>query len=110
MAPPRPGPLLSFQWKLHKLVWRVSGGRLGTKVVGLPVLELVTTGRKSGEPRSVLLNYLDAAAGYAVIASNAGDDRPPLWWLNLQANPEALVPYSQKKQLDTFRNFNRLAG
>ena len=26
------------------------------------------------------------------------------------ADPETLVPYSQKKQLDTFRSYNRLAG
>ncbi len=46
---------LRFQWRAHKLVWRLSGGRLGRKVGGLPVLELTTTGRKSGEPRMILI-------------------------------------------------------
>lgn len=91
MAAPKRGPVLTFFWKLHKFVWRVSGGRIGARVVGLPVLELVTVGRKSGRERSVLLSYLDHDAGYAVIASNAGDDRQPGWWHNLQAHPRATV-------------------
>jgi deazaflavin-dependent oxidoreductase (nitroreductase family) len=38
-----------------------------------------------------MLYYLPAAAGYAVVASNAGATYPPAWWLNLQASPEAVV-------------------
>lgn len=91
VAAPRRGPLLELAWKLHKLVYRLSGGRLGTRAVGLPVLELTTTGRRSGRPRSVLLNYLDHPDGYVVVASNAGDDRHPAWWLNLEAHPAAKV-------------------
>jgi F420H(2)-dependent quinone reductase len=38
-------------WKVHRFVHRVSGGRIGGKVVGLPVLMLTTRGRKSGAPQ-----------------------------------------------------------
>jgi deazaflavin-dependent oxidoreductase (nitroreductase family) len=96
MRAPRRGPLIEFAWKAHKLVWRISGGRIGTKAVGLPVLELTTTGRRSGEARSVLLSYLDLDGGFAVIASNAGDDRPPAWWLNLQTDPRARVTAARR--------------
>lgn len=82
---------LVLAWKVHKLVWRLSGGRLGTRTIGMPVLELITTGRKSGEPRSVLLTYMEHGAAYAVIASNAGHTTDPSWWRNLEAQPRATV-------------------
>jgi F420H(2)-dependent quinone reductase len=33
--------------------------------------------------------YLPHGDGFAVVASNAASARPPAWWLNLQAQPEA---------------------
>lgn len=54
-------------------------------------LLLITTGRKSREPRSVGLTYLTDAERFIVIASNAGEDANPLWWLNLLAEPSATV-------------------
>ena len=73
------------------MVWRVSGGRVISRVVGMPILELATIGGKSGEERLVLLNYFEYEGGFVVIASNAGDDRVPAWWLNLASNPDATV-------------------
>ena len=78
-------------WKVHRFLFRISSGRIGGRVLGLPVLELTTTGRTSGEPRTVLLNYISRPDGFAVIASNAGAERDPAWWLNLQAHPHARV-------------------
>jgi deazaflavin-dependent oxidoreductase (nitroreductase family) len=78
-------------WRLHRFWWRVSGGRVGTHVAGLPVLELITSGRTSGKPRSVLLTYIDDPLGPVVIASNAGSDRPPDWFRNLEAQPLARI-------------------
>jgi deazaflavin-dependent oxidoreductase (nitroreductase family) len=46
---------------------------------------------EEGEPRSVLLTYLDYDDGFVAIATNAGDDRFPAWWLNLEADPTAAV-------------------
>jgi deazaflavin-dependent oxidoreductase (nitroreductase family) len=87
----RPRGILRLQWGLHRLVYRRSGGRIGTRVIGMPVLELTTTGRRSGEPRRVLLTYLDHEGGFLVAASNAGADRDPAWWRNLVEAPEAAV-------------------
>jgi deazaflavin-dependent oxidoreductase (nitroreductase family) len=78
-------------WRSHRFWWRVSGGRLGAKMGRLPVIELITTGRRSGEPRSVLLSCVERPHGYIVVASNAGAASHPAWWLNLQASPEATV-------------------
>jgi len=57
----------------------------------MPVLVLTTTGRRSGRSRSVPVGFLRHGRGFAVLASNAGSDRPPAWWLNLQADPAATV-------------------
>jgi F420H(2)-dependent quinone reductase len=78
-------------WKLHGFLYRVSGGRIGARIVGLPVLMLTTKGRKSGEPRSSVLTYLPKGRTSIVFASNAGEPRHPAWWLNLLADPRATV-------------------
>jgi deazaflavin-dependent oxidoreductase (nitroreductase family) len=78
-------------WRLHRFWYRASDGRVGSRVAGLPVLQLTTIGRTSGKTRRVLLTYLDDPRGFIVIASNAGDQRDPAWWRNLQADPVASV-------------------
>lgn len=97
VALPR-GPIMDVVWKIHKALWQLSGGRLGSRSGGMPVLELTTTGRKSGELRSVLLHYIPHDNGYLVLGSNVGRDRPPAWSLNLQAEPRATVKTAAGKQ------------
>ncbi len=54
----------------------------------LPTLLLTTTGCKSGEPRSLPLIYGKVGDSYAIIASKGGMPNHPLWYRNLEANPE----------------------
>ena len=54
----------------------------------LPTLLLTTTGRKSGEPRSLPLIYGEVGDSYAIVASKGGTPAHPFWYLNLEANPE----------------------
>jgi deazaflavin-dependent oxidoreductase (nitroreductase family) len=77
---------------VHRTLLRVSGGRIGSRAAGMPVLELVTTGRRSGTPRTVMLTSpaRDGAA-WVVVASRAGDDRHPAWFLNLRDEPRVQV-------------------
>jgi deazaflavin-dependent oxidoreductase (nitroreductase family) len=82
---------------LHATVLRRSGGRLGQKFRGAPVLLLTTTGRKSGQPRTTPLLYLRDGADLAVVASYGGDDRFPAWYHNLVANPEVGVELDGQK-------------
>jgi F420H(2)-dependent quinone reductase len=86
---------LSVRWtRLHVRLLRLSKGRLrfGFFLGGdMPVLALTTTGRRSGQRRSSVVAYLEDGGGYAAVASNAGSDRPPAWWLNLQADPECEI-------------------
>jgi F420H(2)-dependent quinone reductase len=74
--------------RAHAKIIRWSGGRIRRSFLftgGLPLLVLTTTGRKTGKSRSTPVGYLR----FAVIASNAGSDHVPAWWLNLQAEPHA---------------------
>lgn len=57
----------------------------------MPVLELVTTGHRSGRPRRILITYVDAAAGPALAGTNAGSPSDPAWVRNLRADPRARV-------------------
>lgn len=55
-------------------------------------LQLTTTGRRSGQPRTaMLLNATDAGGRRIVAATNYGAETPPAWSLNLDADPHALV-------------------
>jgi deazaflavin-dependent oxidoreductase (nitroreductase family) len=83
------GPGSSAFSRTHAWLLRRSGGRLGRRFMGGDVLVLRTTGRRSGEPREAPMFYLPFRGGWAVVASNAASRRPPAWWLNLEAVPDA---------------------
>lgn len=86
--------LLRTSWALHRGINAASGGRLGTLRPGataLGTLFLVTTGRRTRAPRRTGLYYIEDGPNLAIVASNAGADEDPAWWLNLQARPEAHV-------------------
>ena len=54
-------------------------------------LKLTTTGRKSGQPRTVHLLYIRDDAAYVVTASNGGKQRPPGWFFNVSSNPQVTM-------------------
>jgi deazaflavin-dependent oxidoreductase (nitroreductase family) len=76
----------------HRLVLTASGNRLLAKPFGMPLVELHTTGRKSGLPRSCYLTTpVYDSERVVLIASKGGDDRNPDWYRNLQAHPDAFL-------------------
>ena len=92
MIPPR--WMLRILWAEDKLLSRLSGGRLAlpNRSGGiLRTLFLRTIGRRSGEPKRNGLYYVEDGPNLGVVASNAGRDAEPAWWLNLQAQPDAEV-------------------
>jgi F420H(2)-dependent quinone reductase len=76
---------------LHRLLYRASGGRLGSRIWGLEIVLLTTTGRRSGRARTVPLCALRDGGSFVVIASYGGLDRSPSWWLNLRHEPRATM-------------------
>jgi deazaflavin-dependent oxidoreductase (nitroreductase family) len=78
-------------WRIHRWVYRRSGGRVGGRLVGMPVLLLTTTGRRTGRPHTVALTFLPDGENMVVIASNGGARRNPHWYANLEAHRDASV-------------------
>lgn len=76
---------------LHRTIYQLSGGQIFGRSMGCQVVLLTTTGRRTGEPHtSPVLGFVEGRA-IIVVASNAGKDRHPSWYLNLRANPGAQV-------------------
>lgn len=74
---------------VHRSVFRATKGRLMGKFFGMPVVELFTTGRKSGLRRSTMLTSpVREGDSVVLVASWGGDDRHPTWYLNLRDNPD----------------------
>ena len=90
---------LKLMNSFHRGVLKVSGGRLGWQAGGMLVIELTTTGRKSGQPRSVMLTSpLQEGSTIVVVASRGGDDTHPAWFLNLRDNPDVEVTIKGEKR------------
>lgn len=76
----------------HVRRYRETDGAEGHEwLEGATILLLTTTGRRSGEPRTMPLIYDRAGDKLLVVASKGGYPKAPVWYLNLQANPEAEV-------------------
>jgi len=77
---------------VHRVLLKVSFGRLGWTALRMPVLELITIGRKSGQRHAVMLTSpVRDGSALVVVASRGGDDHSPAWFLNLVAHSEVEV-------------------
>jgi deazaflavin-dependent oxidoreductase (nitroreductase family) len=77
--------------KLHRILYRLTRGALGRRLVHNDMCLLTTIGRRSGEPHTVPLLYLRDGDALVVIASWGGRDYAPDWYLNLEQEPRAAV-------------------
>jgi F420H(2)-dependent quinone reductase len=103
MSTRTPSPGIKAFLKFHQWLYETTGGLLGHHLTRVPSLLLRTTGRKSGQQRTVALVYArdgdkKSPAGYVLVASNHGMDRPPAWLLNLEANPKAEAQIARHKR------------
>lgn len=86
--------MANFKWftKVHRRVFLLTGGLIGGRLAGQDMALLHTIGRKSGQKRIVPLVYYSIDdRGPIVLGSNNGSPKPPIWWLNLQANAKIEV-------------------
>jgi deazaflavin-dependent oxidoreductase (nitroreductase family) len=82
-------PLMKLMTVANTWIFRWSGGRLGNRFPGgAPVGLLTTTGRKSGQRRTLPLIYLADGERIVLVASKGGMPAHPAWFGNLEANPE----------------------
>ena len=79
--------------RLDDVVVRLSRGRHSAPglLAGLAVLEVTTTGRRSGQRRTSHLIATPYAGTLALLGTNFGQASTPAWVLNLEADPRATV-------------------
>lgn len=78
--------------RVNTWMYRRGGGEgLGGTFQNIPVALLTTTGRKTGKARVSPLYFLRDGDRVIVAASKSGSEKHPMWYLNLQANPEVQV-------------------
>jgi deazaflavin-dependent oxidoreductase (nitroreductase family) len=90
--------VLTLVSRLHVVLYRASGGRLGGSFrKTAPVLLLTTTGRKSRKQRTTPLLYVEDNGQYVIVASVGGAPKHPAWYLNLGASPAATIQIGSRK-------------
>lgn len=90
--------LLILFWRLHRWVFQISDGRIGSSLFGKEVLRLTTKGRQTGKPREIMIFYFPYRDSYVIVGSNVGSDWHPAWYLNLQANPAAEIQIGRDRR------------
>ena len=88
-------PLLRTFWMLHRMIYRLTGGRLGLQRpeqgAKFGMLRLHTVGRRSGNSRVAIVGYFEDGPNLVTLAMNGWGKGEPAWWLNLQTNPAGTV-------------------
>ncbi len=78
--------------KIHRALFNASGGRIGGNLLGMLVVDLKTTGAKSGQPRSSMLTSpVQEGDKIVLVASRGGDPQHPGWYHNIKTNPDVEV-------------------
>ena len=81
-------------WHVHRGIYRRSRGRKGLwgpRPGKYGVAWLTTTGRRTGQSHGVMIGYFEDGPNLVSMAMNGWGAAEPAWWLNLQANPDAVA-------------------
>ena len=100
-------PLSKLFQRANVFVYKASGAKLGGSMKGAPILLLTVRGRKSGKPHTLPLLYLLDGEDYVLVASKGGWPSHPLWYVNLQANPDVTVQVGRDQRAMTARTANQ---
>ncbi len=82
---------------VHQWAYELTDGRWGHGIGRLRTLLLRTTGRRTGQQRTVALLYHRDGDRLIVVGSKGGSDTPPGWLLNLQAQPDVEVQVGTRR-------------
>jgi deazaflavin-dependent oxidoreductase (nitroreductase family) len=88
---PPPRWLLKFFTRINVILYSLSGGKLGGRLMGRDICIITMTGAKSGKARQIPLMYVPYKQGVLLVASQGGADKHPTWFHNLVANPSIRV-------------------
>jgi F420H(2)-dependent quinone reductase len=81
-----------WEWVRDQVdLYERTGGREGGTLEGKPVVVLTTRGRRTGQLRKSPLMRVEHDGRYAVIASQGGAPKHPVWYLNLLADPQVTL-------------------
>jgi len=71
--------------------YEATDGREGNLLQGKPCVILTTRGRRTAKLRKTPLMRVEHDGEYAVVASMGGAPKHPLWFLNLEADPDVVL-------------------
>lgn len=83
---------------IHRAIYSATGGRVGNRIVGMPVLLLTTVGRKTGKQRTSPLTYFEDGGAIVLVGSYGGRPNNPDWFENLMAAGEADVTIGRERR------------
>ena len=88
---PPPRWLLKLMTKINVFVYKNSGGRRMNKLAGMPILLVEMTGAKSDRTITIPLMHVPYGDGFVLVASQGGAPTHPVWYHNLDKNPQIRV-------------------
>ncbi|MHB1164776.1 MAG: nitroreductase/quinone reductase family protein [Candidatus Nanopelagicales bacterium] len=102
--PPRLPPrwFIRAFWQAHRGLVRATGARTGLwrpRPGKWGALRLTTTGRRTRQPRHVIVGYFEDGPNLVTMAMNGWGEGEPAWWLNLRADPDATVECVDRRRL-----------
>ena len=84
--------LAKILYRVDRFILYISGGHYtATRLAGLPIVQLMTIGAKTGQRRTMPLVGIFDAEKIALIATYFGSKHNPGWYYNLKAHPECEV-------------------
>lgn len=83
--------------KVHKALYKLSGGRWGARMGWIDVALVEMTGRKTGKRRTVPIACYPHRDSVVVSASNSGKESHPAWFLNMQDHPHVTVQLGKQR-------------
>lgn len=84
-------PDLALLGEDHIRAYRDTSGEVGYLWNGVPTLLLTATGRRTGRELTSALIFARDGDDYLIVASMGGAPKHPMWYLNLQAHPQAKI-------------------
>jgi deazaflavin-dependent oxidoreductase (nitroreductase family) len=87
-----------FVTRSHPVIYRLTGGRgpVG-HVLGVQMVVLTTTGRRSGQPRDAPLFALGDGSTFLLVGTHGGEETLPDWVANLRVTREATLQVGRQR-------------